>query len=118
MKDNLQKLEKLLSDEAFSAKLFAAKDSIETLKLLESKGVYLSAEELAMLRSTAKAPDSTMVSDEKLADMNDELTDDELELVAGGAPGMPTLEDFGEALNTLLGSKKRAELQRLNSKLM
>ena len=69
------KLNALLNDEAFVKELFAQETAEDAQKLLASKGVEISAEELENIRKSLIAK----------TESNEEMNDESLEQVAGGA---------------------------------
>ncbi|MCR4646236.1 MAG: Nif11-like leader peptide family RiPP precursor [Oscillospiraceae bacterium] len=106
MNEKLKKLEMLKDDEDFRKQLGQAKTNEEILKLVESKGIALTGKEVFGLCASMRLK-SMSVSDEEITQLpdNGELSEADLELVAGGTNNnSPTLDDFIDAFQTLFGS--------------
>ena len=91
MQEKQEKVAALLQDEAFRKALSGASENVEVLALFRQFGVDLTGEELTLILQGGM----------RLPSGNDELSEDELELVAGGTA--PTWDDFKKALETIIG---------------
>ncbi|MBR3631193.1 MAG: Nif11-like leader peptide family natural product precursor [Mogibacterium sp.] len=78
-------MNKVFSDEAFMKELLAADSAESAQKMLEDKGVNMSIDEITQLGEYAEKVISGEITAEEIqAQESDELSDDDLENVAGG----------------------------------
>lgn len=87
---NLEKLQEVLSDEAFVNALFALETAAEVQAALKEKGVELSEEEILSIRALLQKVESGEITKEQLEQWSKqaadgELSDEMLEQVAGGS---------------------------------
>ena len=88
-----QKLQEVLSDEAFAKELFQMEDAGDVQKALEEKGIEMSLDEIRRIKERAMKVQSGEASQEQAEPLADgELSEDELADVAGGI----TWDDVGE----------------------
>ena len=93
---NIEKLKEVFSEEAFVKSLFEMKTTAEMQEALNNKGIQMSDEEITALRTFFAKVKSGEISREQLEKWsvqaeNGELTEEMLELVAGGFEPMTLL---------------------------
>ena len=79
-----QKLQEVLSDEAFAKELLQMEDAGDVQKALEEKDIELSLDEIRRIKERAMKVQSGEVSQEQSDLADGELSEDELMDVAGG----------------------------------
>ena len=79
-----QKLQEVLSDEAFAKELFQMEDAGDVQKALEEKDIELSLDEIRRIKECAIKVQSGEASQEQSDLADGELSEDELMDVAGG----------------------------------
>ena len=84
-----EKLTTLLQDEAFVEKLIAQENDTDVQALLKENNIELSLEEIALIKKKVDA---------RLSSGSDELSDDDLENVAGGADVGSIISGVADAL--------------------
>lgn len=86
-----EKLNTLLEDEVFLNKILNAKNPEEVSALFAENGITLSVKEVEILRSRLESAD------------NNELSEDQLENVAGGAVDFDLIDDIVKGIEKVSG---------------
>ena len=91
MNDIYEKLNTLLEDEVFLNKILNAENPEEVSALFAENGITLSVKEVEILRSRLESAD------------NNELSEDQLENVAGGAVDFDLIDDIVKGIEKVSG---------------